>query len=129
MASKLLVRAAAGMLLAICLLPPAVQAGPFGLTAIPGIHCPTFHYCQPRPPCLCKTIVCSKPVCHPCTLEHYGYYPTCWRPWMEVLDYSHCPVPSPAQFMPNYHAQIAQPSTEEEMPMPSPMRNRYGEPR
>jgi hypothetical protein len=40
--------------------------------------------------------ICPKPVCDPCNLEHYGYYPTCWHPWPFPQDYRHCQSPNAA---------------------------------
>jgi hypothetical protein len=57
--------------------------------------CPKFYHCQEKAPKIKIKCVCSKPVCDPCTLEGYGYYPTCWRS-MGPLNYTHCPTPAPA---------------------------------
>jgi hypothetical protein len=57
--------------------------------------CPKFYHCQEKPPIIKIKRVCSKPVCDPCHLEGYGYYPVCWRP-MGPLNYNHCPTPAPA---------------------------------
>ena len=46
----------------------------------------------------------QKPICAPCGLKHYGYYPTCWRPWPFPTNYSHCPPPPPpAAFQPPWY--------------------------
>lgn len=63
--------------------------------------CPVFTTCTPRRPIIKYKCTCPKPICDPCSLEHYGYYPTCWRPWLEEVDYSHCPVPPPTVLAPN----------------------------
>ena len=60
-----------------------------------GCHCPKTCFTLEKPPCIKWHCVCPKPVCNPCELEHYGYYPTCWRPWAYPPDYSYCPVPPP----------------------------------
>ncbi len=60
-----------------------------------GCKCPVFDYCLEKAPKMKHHKVCPKPVCDPCTLEHYGYYPTCWHPWPFPPDYSHCPLPGP----------------------------------
>jgi len=69
--------------------------------------CPPTYFCVPNPPKLKYKCVCPKPVCDPCNLEHYGYYPTCWRPWLEQVNYSHCPVPPPTLLAPHYHPREA----------------------
>jgi hypothetical protein len=33
------------------------------------------------------------PVCGPCDLKHFGYFPTCWAPYPFPQDYSCCPPP------------------------------------
>ncbi len=48
-----------------------------------------------KPPRIKFKRVCPKPVCNPCDIEGYGYYPTCWRPWAYPPNYGHCPVPPP----------------------------------
>ena len=54
---------------------------------------PALVHCTPKPPKLKFKSVCPKPVCDPCELEGYGFYPTCWRPWIPPL---YCPnVPAP----------------------------------
>ncbi len=85
--------------------------------------CPTYYHCVPRPPCIHYKCVCPKPVCDPCNLDHYGYYPTCWRPWMEVTDYSHCPVPPPTVLAPTTNPREvtgAAPPPENELTLPEP---------
>lgn len=66
----------------------------------PGIghlFCPVNKRCQEKPPHWHIKRTCpSKPVCDPCSLEHHGYYHTCWRPSSVPPDWSHCPVPPPA---------------------------------
>jgi len=57
--------------------------------------CPKFYHCQEKPPKIKIKRVCPKPICDPCSLEGYGYYPVCWRP-MGPLNYGHCPTPAPA---------------------------------
>jgi hypothetical protein len=54
--------------------------------------CPSpYGHCQEGPPRLRFKCGCPKPVCDPGSLEHYGYYQTCWRPWPFPSDMSHCP--------------------------------------
>jgi hypothetical protein len=62
-----------------------------------GFCCPRTTFCQTRAPHICFKKVCPKPICDPCTLEHFGYYHTCWRTWPFPPDYSHCCTPPPAQ--------------------------------
>jgi len=55
---------------------------------------PPLVHCTPKPPKIKFKCVCPLPVCNPCDLQGYGYYPTCWRPWLPPL---HCPdAPVPA---------------------------------
>jgi hypothetical protein len=60
---------------------------------------PVIHYYE-GPPKLKFKKACPRPVCDPCTLEHYGYYQTCWAPWPFPPDWSHCPVPPPGAVLP-----------------------------
>jgi hypothetical protein len=64
-------------------------------------HCPPpyRHYFE-GPPCIKFKRACPRPVCDPCNLEHYGYYPTCWAPWPFPADWSHCPCPPPGARLP-----------------------------
>lgn len=72
--------------------PAAVASDlPFG-----HLCCPVNKRCQEKPPCWHIKRVCPKPICDPCTLEHHGYYHTCWRPSSVPPEWSHCPVPPPA---------------------------------
>jgi hypothetical protein len=64
------------------------------------IGCPKFVHCQPQPPCLKFPCVCGKPVCDPCTLENYGYFPTCWAQWTMPPNYACCPTTPPAMLVP-----------------------------
>jgi hypothetical protein len=87
--------------------------------------CPSFFHCTPRPPHIHYKCVCSpKPICDPCELHNYGYYPVCWRPWMQDVDYSHCPVPPPTVLAPNFNppAMTANTTTEDELTLPTPKR-------
>jgi hypothetical protein len=59
----------------------------------PGIFCPVTKFCQIRPPCIKWKCTCPKPVCDPCNLDHYGYYPTCWHAWPFPPDYTCCRLP------------------------------------
>ena len=54
---------------------------------------PPYVHCQEGPPRLKFKCVCPRPVCGPCDLRHYGYYPTCWSPFPWPPDYSCCPAP------------------------------------
>ena len=60
-----------------------------------GCHCPKTYFTVEKPPRIKWHCVCPKPVCAPCDLEGYGYYPTCWRPWAYPPNYSYCPAPPP----------------------------------
>jgi hypothetical protein len=54
---------------------------------------PRYVHCLEGPPRIKFKCGCPKPICDPCSLDHYGYYQTCWRPWSFPPDWSHCPVP------------------------------------
>jgi hypothetical protein len=54
---------------------------------------PCYCHCAEYPPKIKFCWGCPKRVCPPCTLEHFGYYQTCWQPWPFPPDWSHCPVP------------------------------------
>jgi hypothetical protein len=58
--------------------------------------CPKYVFTIEKPPKIRFKTVCPKPVCDPCELDGYGYYPTCWRPFAYPPNYEHCPVPPPA---------------------------------
>ena len=58
-------------------------------------HCPKICFPLEKPPRIKFRCVCPKPVCEPCNLEGYGYYPTCWRPFAYPPNYSYCPAPPP----------------------------------
>jgi len=88
------------------------------------ICCPITWFCQPKPPKICYKCRCPKPVCNPCELENYGYYPTCWRPWMQQVNYSHCPVPPPTVLAPHYHPReelADQQQPDEQLLSPQPL--------
>jgi hypothetical protein len=55
-----------------------------------GLCCPAPKATVTRTPHFHYKCVCPKPACDLCSLEHYGYYPTCWHPWPFPPDYSHC---------------------------------------
>ncbi len=57
---------------------------------------PPYVHCQEGRPKIRIKCACPKPVCDPCNLEHFGYYPTCWHPWSYLPDWSRCPVAPPA---------------------------------
>ncbi len=67
----------------------------------PKVPCPP-PYCHvfEAPPCLKYKKGCPRPVCDPCNLEHFGYYPTCWSPWPYPPNWSHCPYPTAAAMLP-----------------------------
>jgi hypothetical protein len=60
---------------------------------------PIFGHCTPNSGCHCP---CRKPLCDPCALENYGYYPVYWRPWKQQVNWSNCSVP-PAIPAPSFH--------------------------
>jgi len=55
---------------------------------------PPYVHHQEGPPRLKFKCDCPRPVCGPCDLKHYGYYPTCWAPFPGTPDHSCCPVPT-----------------------------------
>jgi len=67
----------------------------------PRVPCPP-KYCwySEGPPRLKFKCACPRPVCEPCKLEHFGYYPTCWNPWPYPPDWSHCRTPPPGVMLP-----------------------------
>jgi hypothetical protein len=88
-----------------------------------GDDCTTcWHKCPPPyihwaegPPRLWFKCACPRPVCDPCSLEHYGYYQTCWRPWSFTTELNHCLAPKSALEM---GVREVLPSTgERQMPM------------
>jgi hypothetical protein len=54
---------------------------------------PPYLIRMPGPPRLKFKRLCPLPVCGPCDLQHFGYYPTCWSPYPYPQDYSCCPMP------------------------------------
>jgi hypothetical protein len=78
---------------------------------------PCYKYRYEGPPKIKFKKGCPKPLCDPCNLPHYGYYPTCWGPWPFQQDWCHCPVPPPAALVPPYAPK--QPGEDEKLsPMP-----------
>lgn len=78
--------------------------------------CPKYVHCQPKPPWLKFHKVCAtKTLCDPCTLEQFGYHPTCWSPWPGMPNYSHCQTPVPGNYFPP-HAGHAPPYHTEHIP-------------
>ena len=64
-------------------------------------HCPPYwKWVSEGPPKICYKCGCPRPVCDPCSLEHFGYYQTCWQPWPYPPDWSHCPSPPPGDVLP-----------------------------
>lgn len=116
-------------------LAPLAAAGPARAgeggccTASFGIFCPKTTFCRVKPPCIKWHCVCPKPVCDCGSLEHYGYYPTCWHPWPFPPDYSHCHQPPPSaladQLINEAAAAPVVPSGET---LPTPRRANGGEP-
>ncbi|MGF1580700.1 MAG: hypothetical protein ACFCD0_15165 [Gemmataceae bacterium] len=89
---------------------------------------PPYTHCQEGPPRLHFKRRCPRPVCHPCKLQHYGYYQPCWRPWPFPRDFRHCPGPVPAAEVPpappNYAHAYGTPNTNgstnpEQLPPPN----------
>jgi hypothetical protein len=60
---------------------------------------PPYIHCIEGPPRLKFKCGCPRPVCGPCDLQHFGYFPTCWQAWPWPPDYSHCPVPPTGPFV------------------------------
>ena len=64
-------------------------------------HCPPpLKWCSESAPSIKFKCGCARPVCDPCSLQHYGYYATCWQPWPYPADYSHCQTPPPGALLP-----------------------------
>lgn len=91
------------------------------------LHCPKTVFCRPKPPRIKFKCVCPMPIgCG--TLEHFGYYPTCWTAWPFPPDYSYCPSPPPMVAVAP-RAAPAVPTTPEgeQLPLPKEM-SKPGEP-
>ncbi len=86
-------------------------------------HCPPpFKHCYEGPPRICFKKACPKPVCDPCTLEHWGYFQNCWHPWPWPPDWSHCPVPPSGALVPsNCSGYNPVPTVEPARPMKTVM--------
>ncbi len=89
-----------------------------------GTHCPKTTFCRPKAPCIKFKCVCPKPVCDPCSLENFGYYPTCWHTWPFPPNYAHCDVPTTTMLVPpscgaNGGVQASQLHVAQELPSPS----------
>jgi hypothetical protein len=86
------------------------------------LHCPKTTFCRPKPPCIRWKCVCPKPVCDPCSLDHFGYYPTCWHNWPFPPDYSCCSQPTTgalADQLLNQPVVVANPApTSDLLPLP-----------
>jgi hypothetical protein len=103
---------------------PRAAAGPLGIfDSCCCKKCPKFVYCQEGPPRIKMKTGCSRPVCDPCNLEHFGYYRTCWQPWPYPQDWSHCPVPPgtvPDWAMHPEMPRVNGPVPEQRAPLPPP---------
>ena len=78
--------------LAVLVSGNAVRAGEGGLCC----SCPPpMKWCSEGAPRIKFKCACPRPVCDPCSLQHYGYYATCWQPWPFQQDWSHCKTPPP----------------------------------
>src|SRR5437660_7390720 len=89
--------------------------------------CPPYYkYHYEGPPKIKFKCGCPRPICDPCNLPHYGYFPTCWHPWPFPPDWSHCAVPPPATLVPSEHPgrmrTMSEPPKGGETPMPRPDR-------
>ena len=76
----------------IALVAPA-RAGDESLTCRQKCPPPYIHWAE-GPPRLWFKCACPRPVCDPCSLEHCGYYQTCWRPWSFTTELNHCQAPA-----------------------------------
>ncbi len=91
---------------------------PMGKAGCCWFGCPgPYVHCTPKVPCLKYKCTCGKPVCDLCDMPGYGYYPTCWRPWDQPVNYN-CVVPTPTQLV---HPPAAMIPYEETLPTPTPM--------
>jgi hypothetical protein len=82
-------------------------------------HCPKTTFCRPKAPCIKYKCVCPKPICGCDSLEHFGYYPTCWSAWPFPPDHSHCPCPPTAVTAPC--APNGSPNPLGQLPAPHPL--------
>jgi hypothetical protein len=85
-----------------------------------GSCCPKTTFFRTKPPHIHWKRICPKPICDPCSLEHYGYYPTCWHPWPFPPDYSHCQHPQPGMTVDAVQAQppVMPRANGEDLPTP-----------
>ncbi|MGL4552816.1 MAG: hypothetical protein ACRC33_16695 [Gemmataceae bacterium] len=97
-----------------CAFPPIIS---IGCDSCPTECAPCKTQCPPAftwffegPPKLKFKRGCPRPICDPCNLPHYGYYPTCWAPWPFPDDWNHCPTPTSAQMLPPAHERRVVPT-------------------
>ncbi len=115
------------VLLAAGLAAPTRADGPCCDGCGRGIFCPRTTFCRIRPPCIKWKCVCPKPVCDPCSLDHYGYYPKCWQSWPFPPDYSCCHQPPNAVLADQLLAQpVATSATTDTLPLPRRLNGQPG---
>lgn len=86
------------------------------------ILCPPFIAPTPKPPRTMYKWVCPPLISNSAQMEHYGYYSSCWRPWPEPADLSHCPCPPGAVLPPPPPPRpSADRQADEELPPPTPL--------
>ena len=102
---------------AFCLAAPASASG---IDACCQQCPPPYVHCQEGPPRLKFKLVCPKPVCGPCDLKNYGYYPTCWSQWPNQPNYGHCPTPQAGAYLQNIPVAVAPPTTKTVVPLAQP---------
>src|SRR5204863_4098096 len=63
--------------------------------------CPPYYkYHYEGPPKIKFKCGCPRPICDPCNLPHYGYFPTCWHPWPFPRNECPCHHPQPDVLLP-----------------------------
>jgi hypothetical protein len=61
-------------------------------------------------------------VCDVCSIEGYGYFATCWRPWAYPPNYEACPVPPPGVLASQAPPLIGGPPGPTDESLPPPMK-------
>lgn len=94
--------------------------------------CPKTYFHPPRVPKIRFLWICPPVTCDPSELEHYGVYPSCWRPFPYPADHSHCPCPqgcvlppsmlAPGSVLPQGPAPEPGPDRQVDEPLPPPTR-------
>ncbi len=83
-------------------------------------HCPpAYKHCMEGPPHIHWRHGCPHPIADPCTLQHFGFFDTCWSPWPFPQNWGHCYTPPPAAYVqlhPPYYPGVGLPRTPGTLP-------------